>query len=171
MKSFLFYTIIIFSFFHGIAFSQGNQSKFEQTTPMYRDLTSTTGIGQHWHNGVFLYFWYGYSNGYMKLGEQGNSSSGRRAENLRTKSIYMNIDLSRLDDLKDDLKNDFRDGATFRGSYGRSVSPNTRSNIASTLYSLCNYRPGYTFNDMIEVPRHWQNWPPGYYRASDRRTR
>ena len=151
-------------------FAQGNQYDLEQSTPMYRDLdeVSLLGLdisGQHWHNGVFAYFSYSYGTGYMRLGEQGDGSPKRRAENWRVVSKHIGTNVTLVNDLKNDLKNDFRAGESFRGSYGRSVSPNTRSSITATLHSLCDYRPGYTFNDMIEVPRYWRNSPPGYVRA------
>ena len=107
---------ILFVLAASAAYADGNTSDFEQEVAAYRSLDMNAWRGRfhsdHWHNGVFLYYWHDGSMAFMTMSEHESygSVTVQRSRDIGT-------DPGQIAYLKNDLIGKFRRGQLYRGTY------------------------------------------------------
>ncbi|MFC1481642.1 3-coathanger stack domain-containing protein [Candidatus Neomarinimicrobiota bacterium] len=163
MKIFIKMIIVSITVYSSLFAADGNLTQFEPGAAVYRDLDWVWWfpvVDNHWHGGIFHYFKYNTDGtASMRIEDWGGGSNHAKpyvGEEL------MNTDLSVLQTIADEMKDEFRknkSSLSYYGAYSNAGTPETFYNIVTTSNTLLDDedRIDYCFYDMLEPI--WGIWP------------
>ncbi len=170
-KSIILVVLIMSQFFSFKIKANGNTTRFEMGTAMYRTLSTLNLINNHWHTGVFTYFEVINSSCYMNYVQSMGSfydpifDWGGVQESFVGRSISPSNYTNDLGLLKTDLISNFSDGWVYHGSYSIDMLPTTRANIAVTAETMAHADIRYTFEMILQDAPGWDGTVNDIYKS------